>query len=179
MDAVLVCLAICFHFSWPSLYILYTSWFREIFSFMLLRGIGCTVPRQQLGTRSHIELLMKTPIMHFWHWISSQFSYQDWWGRSTGSIDSVKRITFTTTPRPVHSPITDVLATYDPEIPSWIPYFCNHQMSCMRSAFTKTPWWLGWPQLTNSSRLCNGLRAIICWLFPSPPLTLAGGWLLC
>lgn len=57
-----------FHFSW---YILCTSWFREIFSVMLLRGgwgvccMGCMW--QQLGTHSHMELLMETPIKHFWH----------------------------------------------------------------------------------------------------------------
>lgn len=91
-----------FHFSWTCWHILCTSWFREVFSVMLLTGgwgVCCTgCMWQQLDTHFHIELLMKTPITHFWHWISSQFSYQDWWGRSPGPIDSVKRITFTTLP---------------------------------------------------------------------------------
>lgn len=83
----------------------------------------------------------------------------------------------------VHSPITNVLATYDAELPQWIPYFRDHRMSQICSAFMKAPQWPSWPRLTWPScpDCAIGSWAQSDYLLSTSlsSLTLAGGWLLC
>lgn len=154
MDVVLFCLAVCFHFSWPHSYILCTSWFREVFSFMLLRGdwardaqaaAGYTFPHWASNENSNNNnaLLTLNILIVFLSRLMGKINCSYWF--------SHKNRFHQPPPPSVHSPITNVLAAYDADLPQWVPYFCNHQVSEICSAFM-APQWLGWPRLTWPTR---------------------------
>lgn len=140
-----------FYFDWQYFFIQLNT-FVYLMYILFQRGLlrrDWACPAQ--AEAGYTELLRESPVMHFWHWLSSQFSYQDWWGRSTAPIDLVKIIAFTK-PAICSQSYYNILATYDAELPPQIPNFCNHQMYQIFSAFMKTQW-LSWPQLTWATHL--------------------------